>query len=300
MVDPQVLRHFATNFTDIGVGVQNINFEDIHLVEIGAFEDMRRQTGRALLVLRNLNDANIQPVGFIGQPQADNPNPWFANAIDRFRRLNRPQGFIISLGRHWISMRLNRDANGVLQPILANSSWLVNVTNNNVVNHIIQLFDNQPLPQAPNQPSVFGQQRVTPLLEAAENILNGAGNYRNEGFRCQAAFNQLQAALLAISVAHVDEGDNDATAREFNFYRNNLEQVFGALQNQCQLVGVRRLDTMGLPDGVHGDGAHFFIPPAEEPGFPPGIDITQLATLEAFIGALDNPIRDGLAPLFNR
>ncbi len=224
MLRPDTLNRFANDFANLGVNAQNINFEDIHLVEIGGIVNRR-----AVLAIRHPNEVLIQRAGFLGEPNIQAPQAWFANSINRFRNLNRPQGFIISLGNHWVAMRLQRDEQGIIQPILADSLWLENITNNQIVNHIIQLYNELPADGLRIE-TAYGHENIAPSLDNIDAILNLHDYPAGEVARYNSMFNHFARALQSLGAA---ENRN----QELNFYRDRLDNLFHQIRNGARALG---------------------------------------------------------------
>lgn len=208
LLHPRVVQHLAADFQNIGILPQNLHFEDIHMIE---------------------------NVGLLAQGQGIQGQ--LLEAINRFRRDNRPQGLVLLLAGnganqhgHWISVRIQRNAQGILQPILLNSN-LWNATNLRIVNQVIELFANQPIQ------SEYGLANIAPSLDAAGAVLDNDAHVGDEADRYAGAIRHLIAAIRAV------DGAGDAQrAQEFAFYRGRITDLFNRIRNDALRLGIENLD----------------------------------------------------------
>lgn len=214
LLNPNTLQTFAAQLHAIGINQQALDLQDIHIVELH-----NDHVANDLLRERN-HQLNIVAV---------------APAIDRFRRLNRAQGIILFMHGHWVSLRLQRDAQGIVQPLLLNSS-IQNITNHPVVNQIIELFTQQAIA------SPHGLANIAPSLETARGILNGNGIYPADADRAQAVLNHLSRAIGGIQAAPADQ-----RAQEFAYYQQNLTDLFNNFRNACLGHNLHQIATEQAP-----------------------------------------------------
>jgi|GEM_PF-4566407 len=207
ILNQNAIQHCAVAFQAIGLLPQNLDFQDIHMIE------------NAGLLLRG---QGIQQ-GLI-------------DAINRFRTLNRPQGIVLLLAGnragqhgHWVSLRLQRNAEGVLQPILVNSK-LSNITDYQIVNQVIQLFAHQPIQ------SQYGLVNITLPLDDAGGVLDNDAHNGTEAARYQSATRHLARAIERIQAA--DEGQR---AQELAFYRDRMTALFTRIRTDALRLDIHQV-----------------------------------------------------------
>jgi hypothetical protein len=209
---PDALHGLAAQLQAIGINEQAIDFQDIHIME-------------------NL--------GFLARGQGI-PD-WLPVAVDRFRRLNRPQGIVLFTHGHWVALRLQRDAQGVIQPLMIDSA-LYNITNHPIVNQVIQLFTQQPFA------SPYGLANITPSIDNATGILNGNADYASDADRHAAVLNHLRRAIDGIQGSPADQ-----RAQEFAYYQQSLTGLFNNLRNTCLALNLHQVALEQAPYIINFD-----------------------------------------------